>query len=347
MTLQKQFEEFNKKIKMDLDENSELASKRDILVKKLRKNGDLPSFTIINQGSYAMYTGVKPLDNKDYDIDVGLRFKINKDEYKALKLKEIVYEILKNHTDYGVEIKQPCVTVTYKNKGSVGYHVDLVVYSYEDKNNTDSQMYLARGKRYSEEKNKKWEEANPVGLKNEIMNKFLDSGERDQYRRIIRYLKRWKNIEFSSNGNSEPPGIGITLLVYEKFIPKYEEDAMSLTKTYNDLEALIYLIKQIKCMFSYEKYENGRFLYRIKLNLPVTPKTDVFCKMTDIQMTDFKDEIEKLLNDLEAVQKEVEVTEQCEKLKEIFGDDFEVPEKQDTAKRQACVLAPNSSSGGR
>lgn len=48
MTLQKQFEKFNTNIKMDYEENSELASKRDILVKKLRTNEDLPSFTVIN-----------------------------------------------------------------------------------------------------------------------------------------------------------------------------------------------------------------------------------------------------------------------------------------------------------
>lgn len=354
MALQTQFEKFNKKIKMDYDENIELKSKRDILVNKLKKNDDLPSFTVINQGSYAMCTGVKPLDNKDYDIDVGLKFNVNKDNYEPLNLKEKVYEILKKHTDYGAEIKQPCVTVTYKKNGDVGYHVDLVIYSYEDKDDTNSQMYLARGKKYSDENNKKWEEADPMGLKNTIINKFDDDKDREQYRRIIRYLKRWKNIKFKSNGNSEPPGIGITLLAYEKFKPKYIEDRVALSRKYNDLEALIYLVKEIKDMFSYQKDENGkvlydgdRVLYKIELNLPVTPKTNVFFKMTDKQMTDFKDKIEELINDLEDVKNEAEVVEQCEKLKDIFGDDFEVPEKTSTAKRQKCMFAPNSSSGGR
>lgn len=348
MTLQKQFEKFNRNIKMDYDENSELASKRDILINKLKADEDLPSFTVINQGSYAMYTGVKPLDNKDYDIDVGLRFNVNKDDYKPLDLKEKVCEILKDHTDYGAKIKQPCVTVTYKKNGNIGYHVDLVVYAYEDKSDTNSQMYLARGKSGSEPENKKWEESDPMGLKDEIMGKFDDEGEREQYRRIIRYLKRWKNKVFKSNGNSEPPGIGITLLAYEKFEPKYKiADNVSLSKQYNDLDALIYLVQQIKSMFLYQTYKNNRFLYRIKLNLPVTPKTDVFFKMTDIQMTDFKDEIEKLLNNLNEVKNEAEVVEQCKKLKDIFGDDFEVPEKKATAKKQSYMFAPNSSSGGK
>lgn len=348
MTLQKQFEKFNRNIKMDYDENSELASKRDILINKLKADEDLPSFTVINQGSYAMYTGVKPLDNKDYDIDVGLRFNVNKDDYKPLELKEKVYEILKDHTDYGAEIKQPCVTVTYKKNGNIGYHVDLVIYAYEDKSDTNSQMYLARGKSGSEPENKKWEEADPMGLKDKIMGKFDDEDERAQYRRIIRYLKRWKNKVFKSNGNSEPPGIGITLLAYEKFEPKYKiTDYVTLSREYNDLDALIYLVQQIKSMFLYQTYKNNRLLYRIKLNLPVTPKTDVFFKMTDIQMTDFKDKIEELLNNLNEVKNEAEVVEQCKKLKDIFGDAFEVPEKKATAKKQSYMFAPNSSSGGR
>lgn len=348
MTLQKQFEKFNTNIKMDYDENSELASKRDILINKLKSDEDLPSFTVINQGSYAMYTGVKPLNNKDYDIDVGLRFNVNKDDYKPLDLKEKVCEILEDHTDYGAKIKQPCVTVTYKKNGKIGYHVDLVVYAYEDKSDTNSQMYLARGKSGSEPENKRWEESDPMGLKDKIMGKFDDEGEREQYRRIIRYLKRWKNKVFKSNGNSEPPGIGITLLAYEKFEPKYKiADKVSLSKQYNDLDALIYLVQEVKNMFFPQTYINNRLLYRIELNLPVTPKTNVFFKMTDIQMTDFRDEIEKLLNNLNEVKNEAEVVEQCKKLKEIFGDDFEVPEKKATAKKQSYMFAPNSSSGGK
>lgn len=55
MSLQKYFKNFNNKIKMDYEEKSELASKRDILLKKLRDSGQLPSFTELNQGSYSMY----------------------------------------------------------------------------------------------------------------------------------------------------------------------------------------------------------------------------------------------------------------------------------------------------
>lgn len=90
MELQKYFSDFNKAIKMDYNENSGLADKRDKLLKKLSENDSVPSFNKLDQGSYAMYTGVEPLD-KEYDIDVGLRFLKNKDDYEdPMELKRIV-----------------------------------------------------------------------------------------------------------------------------------------------------------------------------------------------------------------------------------------------------------------
>ncbi|MFZ5969394.1 MAG: cyclic GMP-AMP synthase DncV-like nucleotidyltransferase [Bacillota bacterium] len=342
MGLQTYFEDFNKKIKMDYDELSELAEKRDIILRKLRADADLPSFEEFNQGSYAMFTGVEPLD-KDYDIDVGLRFKVNKDEYDSLELKQKIHEILKDHTDYGAEIKKPCVTVKYKKKGEVAYHVDLAVYSYQDKDDTNSQMYLARG---TNKENKEWEEADPIKLKDDIMDKWEDSKQRDQYRRIIRYMKRWKNLKFKSDGNSEPPGIGITLLAYEKFTPQ-KYDWLEDKYKFDDLEALITFVQQVKNMFVLTRYsqEKGEYLYKIEYFLPVKPKTNVFYKMTEIQMTEFKKKIEKLLGDLEEVKKESDIIEQCTKLNKIFGEDFPIPSKEDESRVQKNFVPPSSASG--
>ena len=241
MGLQAQFEEFNKKIKMDFDVKAELASKRDILLLKLRDNKDLPSFKEFNQGSYAMFTGVEPLD-KEYDIDVGLRFNVNKGDNNPIDLKNLIYDTLKNHTEYGAEIKKPCVTVKYKKDGELAYHVDLVVYTYEDKDNKDSQLYMGRG---TNKDNQEWEKAEPIKLKDLIIDKYKgddNKEQREQYRRIIRYLKRWKNLKFSSSGNAEPPSIGITLLAYEKFEPQMY-DYLEMKYNYDDLSFLKYLLK--------------------------------------------------------------------------------------------------------
>lgn len=342
MGLQKYFNEFNKNIKMDYDELSELAEKRDIILNKLKNDENIPSFKEFNQGSYAMYTGVEPLD-KDYDIDVGIRFKVDKSDTNALELKEKVYDSLKDHTDYGAVIKKPCVTVTYKKDGEEAFHVDLAIYSYENKDDSDSQLYLARG---TNKDNKEWEVADPIKLKDEIMNKWEDTEQRNQYRRIIRYMKRWKEIKFSNDGNNEPPGIGITLLAYEKFTPQ-KYDFLEARYIYDDLEALISFVNEVKNRFILTGYSEGRkeYLYKIEVFLPEKPYTNVFYKMTEIQMTEFKKKTDKLSNDLLEVKNEIDIIEQCKKLNKIFGDDFPIPEKEKESKAQSNFVPPSSASG--
>ena len=104
MSIQSELKKFNDRIRADFDTKKELADKRDILLKKLR-NSDLPSFKELNQGSYAMYTGIEPESDGEYDIDVALRFYANKSEYNPIELKNKICEILENHTDYGAEKK--------------------------------------------------------------------------------------------------------------------------------------------------------------------------------------------------------------------------------------------------
>lgn len=345
MSLQNQFKKFNENIRLSATKLDELREKRNKILDKLRANEDLPSFEEFGQGSYRMGTEVKPID-KDYDIDVGLRFNVNKNDYEdPLTLKKQIRDILKNYTEYGAQIKTPCVTVTYKKDGETAYHVDIVTYSYEDKENKESQLYLAKGKEFAKAENIKWEVADPLGLINEIENRF--SGEdKEQYKRIIRYLKRWKNLNFSSDGNNEVPGIGITLLAYDLFSPSKEYDYLEEKYVYNDLNALIDFIRKVKSKFIL-KYdlESNESKYSISLDLPVQPYTDVFSKMTLNQMNNFRNKICKLYDDLIIVKDEADIIEQCKKLNQIFGDDFEVPEKKDESKTQKNFVPPSSASG--
>ena len=64
-TIQKDFEDFHSKIKLDEnDENAKLREKRDTLIKELREKlpNDVLSFSEFHQGSYSMNIGVVPLD---------------------------------------------------------------------------------------------------------------------------------------------------------------------------------------------------------------------------------------------------------------------------------------------
>ncbi|MFR9146716.1 MAG: nucleotidyltransferase [Mediterraneibacter sp.] len=338
MSIQSEFLNFHERIKLDYGVKSELADKRDVLLGILRNSGRLPGFDEFNQGSYGMYLGVEPTDGREYDIDVGLRFNADKADYDPMEIKNIIADILDGHTDYGTVIKKPCVTVTYKKNGEPTYHVDLVTYLYENCADKESQLYLARGKD-SKPEEIKWEKSDPVGLVDYINDKIDKGNERDQFRRIIRYIKRWKNRRFNSWGHAEPASIGITLSVVDNFTAWLGDD----------LSTLLSAVKSIQSLFQIEKFEDGRWLYRIKYPMPSSLKfednTDAFEKMTDIQMTDFKEKLEKLIRDLEAVQSEADEIEQCKKLQKIFGEDFHVPETKNISKVQHNYIPPSSASG--
>ena len=338
MSIQSEFIDFHNRIKLDYDVKAELAEKRDILLGILRNSGKLPGFEEYNQGSYGMYLGVEPISGREYDIDVGLRFNADKDDYEPMDIKNIIADVLKDHTEYGTTVKKPCVTVTYKKDGEAAYHVDLVTYLYEDHTDKDSQLYLARGKESMPEEIY-WEKSDPVGLVDYINNKVDKGNPRDQFRRTIRYIKRWKNRRFNSAGHAEPASIGITLIVADNFVESSGDD----------LSALLSAVKSIQNLFQTVKYEDGRWLYRIKYPMPYSLNfendTDAFEKMTDIQMTDFKEKLEKLVRDLEAVQNEPDEVEQCRKLQKIFGDDFHVPEAKNVSKAQHNYIPSSSASG--
>ena len=169
----------------------------------------------------------------------------------------------------------------------------------------------------------------------------MEGGEkRNQFRRVIRYLKKWKNRKFSNTGHANPPSIGITLIAADNF-NYYEED---------DLSSLIDLVNTIINKFSYVRTnESGRSMYKISLPLPYNLKfkfgDDIFEKMSVAQMTDFKDKIEKLKKDLVEVRDEADELEQYKKLNKIFGDDFEIPEEKNSAKKQFNYIPSSSASG--
>ena len=73
-------------------------------------------------------------------------------------------------------------------------------------------------------------------------------------------------------------------------------------------------------------------MYTIEYNLPSSlnfeSDVNLFRKMSDNYMTDFKEKIDDLVDDLEAVKSETDEVEQCKMLSKIFGDDFPIPEKK-------------------
>ncbi len=92
-------------------------------------------------------------------------------------------------------------------------------------------MYLARGKATSA--NYLWEIADPDGLNEYLCGKINGN---DQLRRIICFMKKWKNEKYAaaSSDHEVPPSIGLTLLACDCFTKQStdeeEDDLLALQK---------------------------------------------------------------------------------------------------------------------
>lgn len=329
--VQTQFEKFHSAIKLsEDDEKAKLREKRDTLIRALRANlpDDVPTFETFNQGSYSMHTGVIPLDG-NYDIDVGVIFDCKRDKYPdPVELKKKVRDALDTH-NRKVNIRRPCVTVNYMRGDQIDYHVDLAIYTKRD----DSCLDLAKGKEHSAAEHRVWEVSDPKELTKLVCNRFEDE-ELKQYRRCIRYIKRWRTEQFSSGA---PLSIALTVAANHWFVPQ-----VTTNGTYIDFLALLNWTKAMLSRFHWSISGDDGLHERLSVYLPVTPDTDLMGWMTRSQMETFKSKLECLRDALEAAYDETLPEVACQKLAKQFGADFPIPEKSETAK---SVAAPFVSTG--
>lgn len=330
--VQKQFEEFHAAIKLDNDdEKATLRAKRKVLIDALEANldKDLPGFETFNQGSYAMDTGVVPLDG-NYDIDVGVIFDCNPTEYPdPVVLKKKVRDAVSTH-GRTVLIRRPCVTVNYMRNQEPEYHVDLVLYTKRD----DGLLAIGKGREHSEQELRFWEEADPKKLTELICTAFTDDKDLAQYRRCIRYMKRWRDVQFRNGG--APLSIALTIAARQWFKPRFESSGKPA-----DLLALLDWVSAVLNQFQGEVTDEG-YHKRLKVFLPVTPSGDLMELMTKLQMEKFREKLEALRDALGEAFDEDLPEDACKVLKKQFGDDFKVPEKAETAK---AAVAPVISTG--
>ena len=328
--VQTQFEKFHSVIKLsEDDEKANLRDKRDTLIRALRANlaDDVPTFETFNQGSYSMHTGVVPLDG-NYDIDVGVIFDCKRDKYPdPVELKKKVRDALDTH-GRKVNIRRPCVTVNYMRGDEIDYHVDLAIYTKRD----DTCLDLAKGKEHSAAEHRVWEASDPKELTKVICNRFED-GELKQYRRCIRYIKRWRSEQFSSGA---PLSIALTVAAYHWFAPQ-----VTTNGTFIDLLALLDWTKAMLARFSWSITDEGVH-ERLSVQLPVTPNTDLMGWMNRVQMESFKSKLESLRDALEKAYDETLPEVVCQEVAKQFGSDFPSPETGETTK---SVAAPFVSTG--
>jgi hypothetical protein len=328
--MQHHLEAFDKAIRLGTtDEQPELRQKRDRLLSDLKtglarvfadSNQPTPCFEHFNQGSYAMRTGIRPLDG-EYDIDVGIVFDIKiRDHPDPVVVKLWVAQALKG-VSRTIEVHRSCVRVTYHKNMKPVFHVDLAVYGC----NAKGELFLARGKEQSEPHHRRWERADPRGLIARMDNHLgkKSDAEREQFRRAIRLLKRWKDRQFPSNGNAAPVGIGLTVLAMRGFMPVVGMvDGLAAP---DDLEALRRFVAWMLKQFSFAlraSIRHSRMIARIEAVLPIAPTSDAMAKMTGLQMVELESRLKELRAALAAVQHEPNARRAIKRLRACFGEGF-------------------------
>lgn len=325
MKLKKEFEDFYKCIRID-SETQNLIDKREILEDEIKnkfpnimEKHDIElnksDIRMIDQGSYKYNTTIKSkVVDRDVAVMIPLDISKNSDPRKIKKyLKEAI-----NIPVRSVSIKEPCVRAAYYEKEVEWLHIDLPLYAKDN-----GTIYLARGKENSDKYS--WEEADPDGLNDDLCEKINGN---NQLRRIICYIKKWKN-EVYSNSNRDhevPPSIGLTYLACDCFFKQTSEegddDLLALQKTMNAIKNKFFCINNI---------EGEITSADISRELLVPPYTDIFKKMRDSSssyMITFYKRLSIAVNNLtNAINVESE-HDAAEYVQKVLGTEFVVPEKE-------------------
>ena len=325
--VQKQFEQFHSQIRTNFEINANLREKRDTLVARITKylfDNSLPGFTKLDQGSYAMGTGTLPTCGIEYDIDTSLRFHVRDDEYTAKVVRGWVLAAVDGHTDR-IEDRSACVRVVYAD----GFHVDLVCYAWWGEAEFCKQYRLAH-------KSDGWRCADPPKLIKHVDDARLKfkgtedtSTKADQFRRCIRFLRRWDMVEVPSPNGVRPIGLAHVLYAVNNLSPVRFFDG-----TPDDRAAMEQL-----------SFIAGNALGRLTAFKPTPEYDDVYSKLSDAEMNDLKARFTKLNDVLKKVKDEPDPVKACKLLQGEFGPEFPVPEPENTATRTSrpAIITTSSS----
>ena len=327
MKLKKEFSDFYKDIRID-SESHALKDKSEVLKDDIKSKlpGILGNHGIsitksdirmIDQGSYKYNTTIKD-DVVDRDVAVMIPLSTS-DNSDPRKIKGYLRDSI-NISSRTVSIKEPCVRASYYENGEEWLHIDLPLYAEDGYS-----VYLARGKEYGNENS--WEIADPDGLNDYLCGKINGN---DQLRRIICFIKKWRNEKYSGSisDHEVPPSIGLTLLACDSF------SSQSTSEGDDDLLSLQKTMKGILGRFTYTYDANGNLVRTISVDLPVAPYTDVFKKMKDSSispLTTFYNRLSKAVDNLTNAVNVESAHDAGEYVQKVLGDDFIVPAKEAVA----------------
>ena len=165
------------------------------------------------QGSYKYGTLIKPVHpGEEYDVDVGVYFGWGKGENiepTADQLRRWVQQELVDYQRQCADMrsvaappKERCSRASYEHQ----FHIDTPVYHLNRDTDKRRLACLTKG----------WEASDPKAF-HKWFRDARTGGEREQLRRLIRYLKAWAALSFDDIPDSRPSSIFLTVLATEAY----------------------------------------------------------------------------------------------------------------------------------
>lgn len=340
MSIQRKFINFHNAIKLSREDDKyrDAREKDESILAALKaafKEAGYPVIETFMQGSLRTATTIKHPKN-DFDIDRALVIDSANAPEDPVEVKKLVCSVLEKRGFKHAKIKMPCVTADY---ASLNLHIDIVVYRKSGDN-----YELAVGKRNSGDAVKEWSLSDPKGLIDNINDKssyvYIGSSEDklSQYKRLVRYMKRWRDEKFEDTVRKKIYSIGITVMLKEQFKPVLSEDGKP-----DDLQALRDTVAAILNGGYFISLGDGN--YRVKVNLPVTPFRDIFDGSSVVTGTQFWNKLRAMQRKLDKALAEESVKKQCDILRELLGDDFETAEDPNRNSGAKAVFSSAGSVG--
>ena len=189
------------------------------------------------QGSYKYGTLIKPIHpGEEYDVDLGIYFEWGKGENiepTADQLRRWVQQELVDYRAQCVDMrsvveppKERCSRASYEHQ----FHIDTPVYHLNTDTDKRRLACLTKG----------WEASDPKAFYKWFRD-VCTGNEREQLRRLIRYLKAWAALSFDDIPDSRPSSILLTVLATET----YPDIGLALLLGVSDDDALISIIRTI------------------------------------------------------------------------------------------------------
>lgn len=268
----------------------------------------------------------------DFDIDRALVIDDDDAPDNPVTPKKKALDVLEDRGFKNATIKKPCVTANY---ASENVHIDFIIYK-----RSGDQHYLAVGKRNSDEYNREWSAADPFGLMTWIDDdsSYDKDDAKDvlaQFRRLVRYLKRWRDVQFSETAAAKVFSIGLTVMVKSEFEPSFSEEGAR-----QDLVALRATVARILDAGYFRQAVDNK--YRVGVALPVEPWRDIFDGSSLDTGTQLYNKLKYLKVQLQKAEGLSEEREQCEILNKLFGNDFAVPDPPKGSSKARRAVYPTA-----